>query len=495
MKIRKSRKKTGNVRKFIMAMTCGYIAIIIGLTAFITFLSINKTDTILKTQTSSMTSALNIQMKMNLNSFIKNMETTATLIFASESAYKYDASDENNDEYEALAIEDDISDTLYNLCIMENYVDFGIVYSNNHIVGKVSNGTKDLFGDKLYNDLTTFINRQRTCDGWSTGYNNDYTRIYYVKRVNDNAVLVTSFYTTELAKVFEHPGGIGDITIRLTEENGVMIYSSVENETGKYLPQSIKDRVSDNSATLIDDNYLVTYANCADDWKVICSVPTSIILKEKNEYQIYIVIVCALSTLIAILITVTFSMKMSNPVSDIVDVLDKKAHIDMLTGVLNKRSFEEYTDNAINNADSSEVYALILLDIDNFKGVNDTLGHAYGDKVLANIGVILRTVFREGDLLGRLGGDEFAIFLKMSGVHSENAAAFTIKKCEQICSAFHNNYTGDDNSYKISASVGAALFPKNGKSFGELYKCADTALYQSKHKGKDTYTIYTEEME
>lgn len=494
MKIRKSRKKTGNVRKFIMAMTCGYIAIIIGLTAFITFLSINKTDTILKTQTSSMTSALNIQMKMNLNSFIKNMETTATLIFASESAYKYDASDENNDEYEALAIEDDISDTLYNLCIMENYVDFGIVYSNNHIVGKVSNGTKDLFGDKLYNDLTTFINRQRTCDGWSTGYNNDYTRIYYVKRVNDNAVLVTSFYTTELAKVFEHPGGIGDITLRLTEENGVMIYSSVENETGKYLPQSIKDRVSDNSATLIDDNYLVTYANCADDWKVICSVPTSIILKEKNEYQIYIVIVCALSTLIAILITVTFSMKMSNPVSDIVDVLDKKAHIDMLTGVLNKRSFEEYTDNAINNADNSEVYALILLDIDNFKGVNDTLGHAYGDKVLANIGVILRTVFREGDLLGRLGGDEFAIFLKMSGVHSENAAAFTIKKCEQICSAFHNNYTGDDNSYKISASVGAALFPKNGKSFGELYKCADTALYQSKHKGKDTYTIYTEEM-
>lgn len=495
MKINKTGKKTGNVRKFIIAMTSGYIAIMIGLTAFLTFLSINKTDTILKTQASSMTSALNIQMKMNLNRFIENMETTATLIFASENAYKYDASDENNDEYESLAVEDEISDVLYNLCIMENYVDFGIVYSNNHTVGKVSNGTKDLFSENLYRDLSSFINRQRTCDGWSTGYNNDYTRIYYVKRVNDNAVLVTSFYTTELEGVFEHPGGIGDISIRLTEENGVVIYSSEYGETGKNLPESIKSRISDSSATRIDDEYLITFANCGDDWKVICSVPTSIILKEKNEYQIYIVIVCILSTLIAIMITVAFSMKMSNPVNDMVNVLDKKAHIDMLTGVLNKRSFEEYTENAINSSDSSEFYALILLDVDNFKGVNDTLGHAYGDKVLANIGVILRSVFREGDYLGRLGGDEFCIFLKMSAASSESAVNFTNKKCEQICSAFHNNYTGDDNSYKISASVGAAIYPKNGKTFSELYKCADTALYNSKHKGKDTYTIYTEDME
>ncbi|MGN0632087.1 MAG: diguanylate cyclase domain-containing protein [Ruminococcus sp.] len=495
MKINKTGKKTGNVRKFIIAMTSGYIAIMIGLTAFLTFLSINKTDTILKTQASSMTSALNIQMKMNLNRFIENMETTATLIFASENAYKYDASDENNDEYESLAVEDEISDVLYNLCIMENYVDFGIVYSNNHTVGKVSNGTKDLFSENLYRDLSSFINRQRTCDGWSTGYNNDYTRIYYVKRVNDNAVLVASFYTTELEDVFEHPGGIGDISIRLTEENGVVIYSSEHGETGKNLPESIKSRISDSSATRIDNEYLITFTSCGDDWKVICSVPTSIILKEKNEYQIYIVIVCILSTLIAILITVAFSMKMSNPVNDMVSVLDKKAHIDMLTGVLNKRSFEEYTENAINSSESSDIYALILLDVDNFKGVNDTLGHAYGDKVLANIGVILRSVFREGDFLGRLGGDEFCIFLKTSAVSSTSAANFTIKKCEQICSAFHNNYTGDDNSYKISASVGAALYPKNGKTFSELYKCADTALYYSKHKGKDTYTIYTEDME
>lgn len=249
-------KKNRSVKKFIIAMIAGYVAIIIGLTYFISYISINKTDNILKTKVSSMTSALNVQMKMNLDSYLSKMETTGTLIFASEDAYTYDASDKNNDEYEALSIEKNISDELFDLCIMENFVDFGIIYSNNHIVGKVSNGTKDLFGDRLYTDLSSFINRQRTNDGWSAGYHNNYTRIYYVKRIHDNAVLLISFYTTELEDVFEHPGGIDDITIRLVEHNNIVIYSSAENETGKDLPESVGKRISDNSSTIMDNEYL-----------------------------------------------------------------------------------------------------------------------------------------------------------------------------------------------------------------------------------------------
>ncbi|MDD6269086.1 MAG: sensor domain-containing diguanylate cyclase [Oscillospiraceae bacterium] len=491
---KQNSKKNRSIKKFIIAMIAGYVAIIIGLTFFISYISINKTDIILKTKVSSMTSALNVQMKMNLDSYLSKMETTGTLIFASEEAYTYDASDANNDEYEALSIEKNISDELFDLCIMENFVDFGIIYSNNHIVGKVSNGTKDLFGDRLYTDLSSFINRQRTNDGWTAGYNNNYTRIYYVKRIHDNAVLLISFYTTELEDVFEHPGGIDDITIRLVEHNNIVIYSSAENETGKSLPESVGKRISDNSSTIMDNEYLITYTTCGDDWKVICSVPTSVILKEKNEFRFYILIVCTVVTVIAIVFTVIFSLKMSDPVANMMNVLDKKAHIDLLTGVLNKRSFEEYAENMIRNSDKTDNYALILLDIDNFKGVNDTLGHEYGDKVLANIGVILRTVFREGDLLGRIGGDEFCVFLKITSTDTAAEINFAKKKCQQICSAFHNNYTGDDNSYKISASVGVSFCPVHGNSFSDLYKCADSALYQSKHKGKDTYTIYTEEL-
>ena len=476
-------------------MIFGYTCIIIFVIVFISVLVMNKTDDVLKSKVSSMASALTVQMKMNINSYLSKMETTCALVFVAEEVYQYDATAENADGYEALSTEKVISDKLFDLCIMENFVDFGIVYRNNHIVGKVSNGTIELFGEQLYTDLEAMINRNRTHDGWATGYNGDFKRIYYVKRVNENALLVTSFYTTELEEVFDHPGGMGDMTVRLLEENDVVIYSSVDGETGKQLEPEISRRISaQTSATSMDNQYLITVNSCGDNWRVICSIPTQIILKEKNDVQIFIIIVGIISALASMIISIWLSHRISKPVNRMVRVLDKQAHIDQLTGVLNKRSFEESADRAFNLENAPERYALILIDVDNFKGVNDTLGHAYGDKVLAGVGEILHNVFRADDFLGRLGGDEFCVLLYLpNSATAETAAEYTGEKCRQLCEAFRNNYTGDDGQYKVSASIGASFFPMHGSSFTKLYQCADEALYESKRKGKDTYTIYGEE--
>lgn len=478
------------------SMMLGYTGIILFITFFISILVMNKTDDVLKTKVSSMSSALNVQMKMNINSYLSKMETTGALVFVAEEVYRYDATNPTADGYEALSTEKLISDKLFDLCIMENFVDFGIVYRNNHVVGKVSNGTIELFGDNLYTDLEAMINRHRTHDGWATGYNGDFKRIYYVKQVNENAVLVTSFYTTELEDVFEHPGGIADMTVRLVENNNVVIYSSEDGETGYPLSADILSRIeSQTSATSMDNEYLITVNSCGDNWRVICSIPTQIILKEKNEVQIFIIIVGIITAVLASLFSVWLSHKISTPVNRMVKVLDKKAHIDQLTGVLNKRSFEESADRAFNLENAPEKYALILIDVDNFKGVNDTLGHIYGDQVLAGVGEILHTVFRADDFLGRLGGDEFCVLLYLpNSATMSDAAAYTSEKCRQLCEAFNHNYAGESGDYKISASVGVAFFPQHGRNFTELYRCADKALYESKRRGKDTYTLYTEEL-
>lgn len=495
MYMAKTVDSSKRVRRIIATMTVCYALIISVVTAGISVLVMNKIDDALKTKVSSMTSALNVQMKMNLDSYLSRIETTSTLVFAEEEAYLYDATKEGADGYEALSTEKIISDKLFDICIMENFVDFGIVYSNNHIVGKISNGTKELFGEALYTDLSSFINRQRTHDGWKTNYNDNYKRIYYVKRINENAVLVASFYTSELESVFEHPDGLGDITIRLAENNDVLIYSSVEGETGGTIPDEIFSRLNgQTSAAFMDDQYLITVNSCGDDWKVIGSVPTEIILKEKNEVQGYIIIIGIISAVIGIALSVLLSLRIYMPVDNMVSSLNKKAQIDLLTGVLNKRSFEERADMTLKNAGKDSRCAIILLDVDNFKGVNDTLGHSYGDKVLANIGNILRSVFRGEDILGRLGGDEFCVCIEVKSSDPEDIIRTVEHKCAQLCEAFHSNYTGDDNSYKISASIGASVCPDNGRSFSELYACADKALYNSKHKGKDTYTIYREEL-
>lgn len=487
---KKKERHADNLKRLKFSMILGYAAIVVAAILFVSLLAVQKTDEVLKNKVSTMASSLNVQMKLNMDSYLSRMETIGTLVFTLEEAYTYDATEEGLDEYEALNTEKIISDTLYSLCIMENFVDYGIVYRNNHTVGKISNGTVDLFGDQLYADLEEKITRQRTKDGWFTGYHENFKRIYYVKRVHENALFVISFYTSELENVFDNPETMKDMDICLTEQNHKIIYSSQKNETGMALPDAIYQRVKDrNSATVMDDEYLVTVNSCGDNWYVICSIPTKIILNEKNEMRLYIFLAAIAAALLAILMGTILSVKVTAPVKTIVSNLDTKAHIDQLTGILNKHSFEENTESILHQSLPLENHALILLDVDNFKGVNDTLGHAYGDQVLAEIGNILRTVFQPEDYLGRIGGDEFCVLLNTER-QEQDYLQLVCSKCEKLCEAFHNNYTGDDGDYKISASIGVALFPVHGDSFAKLYKRADRALYVSKKKGKDTYTIY-----
>lgn len=485
------------IKKLKLSMIFGNALIIVIAIAIISTLTVQKTDEVLKTKVSSMAASLNMQMKLNMDSYLSRMETIGTLVFASEEAYTYDATDETIDEYEALNTEKIISDKLYSLCIMENFVDYGIVYRNNHTVGKISNGTTDLFGDRLYEDLEKNITRQRTKDGWFTGYQDNFKRIYYVKRVHENALLVISFYASELEQVFDNPEAMNDMAIRLVEENYTIIYSSEDEETGQILPTDIYTRVQEkSSATVMDDQYLVTINGCGDSWYVICSIPTTIILSEKKEMQLYIVVVAIVAALLAIGFGAILSIHITQPVNTYVTSLGTKARTDQLTDVLNKLSFEECVRNTLSRQESvSETHALLLLDVDNFKGVNDTLGHAYGDQVLAEIGNILRRVFQPEDYLGRIGGDEFCIFINANAPVGQAYSAYIHSKCMQLCEAFHSNYTGNDKNYKISISVGVAFFPMHGDSFEKLYRRADRALYTSKKRGKDTYTIYEEDEE
>jgi hypothetical protein len=117
-----------------MIMILGFGLIVISAVLTVSMLAIRKTDEVLKNKVISLTSSLNVQMKLNMESYLSRMETIATLAFGDKDSYTYDATDPSNDEYEAINTEKKISDRLYSLCIMENFVDYGIVYRNNRTV-------------------------------------------------------------------------------------------------------------------------------------------------------------------------------------------------------------------------------------------------------------------------------------------------------------------------------------------------------------------------
>ncbi len=490
-KTEKARPTLRSVRKQLFLMTVGFVALIIAVVAIVTTLIFAKTDSLLKSKVISLTSSLNVQMKLNLDSYLSRMETVGTLAFGVKDAYTYDASDPDNDEYEALNTEKDITDELNKLCIMDNFVDYGIVYRNNRTVGKISNGTTNLLGEDMFDKLSAMITRQRTKDGWAAGYLGNFKRIYYVKRVHENALIVLSFYTSELEAVFDNPETLGDMDIRLVNSDYNILYSARKDETGERLNDDILSRVKGKaSASVMDDYYLVTVNSCGDDWYVICSIPTEIILAENNEMRIFIIIIALIAALTAAGLGMFISAKLTSPVKRAVSLLDVKATTDQLTGILNKQSFNERTAGRLDPKLGSESHALILLDLDNFKGVNDTLGHVYGDKVLAKTGSILKSEFTTEDYLGRIGGDEFCVLVNSTPPEGQDYISYITERCEALKTAFTGLYTGDDSNYKISASIGVSLFPKDGTTFDELYVASDKALYRSKKAGKDTYMFY-----
>ncbi len=159
------------------------------------------------------------------------------------------------------------------------------------------------------------------------------------------------------------------------------------------------------------------------------------------------------------------------------------AHTDALTGLLNRSAFEDRYRRLRKQRGSSSVGALLMLDLDGFKRVNDSFGHAAGDATLIEIAQKLRGVFREEDLLCRLGGDEFLIY--MGGLPDKKTVE---EKAELVCAMLHKSFSVD---VQLSASVGIAVSPEDGEDIEVLCRKAELALYSVKSSGKDSWRLYS----
>ena len=162
------------------------------------------------------------------------------------------------------------------------------------------------------------------------------------------------------------------------------------------------------------------------------------------------------------------------------------AEHDPLTGLYNRSAFSEKMNAETSVHPDGMLSAFLMLDIDGFKLVNDTFGHAAGDLTLIDIANSLKSVFRHDDLTCRLGGDEFIAYFK--GAVSRASIG---KKAKQICDLLRKSFSVE---VQISASVGIAVYPDDGKDFDELYHKADIALYHVKATGKDNYAFYNNDM-
>ncbi|GAA3963793.1 putative bifunctional diguanylate cyclase/phosphodiesterase [Allohahella marinimesophila] len=194
------------------------------------------------------------------------------------------------------------------------------------------------------------------------------------------------------------------------------------------------------------------------------------------------------------------------------------AYYDSLTGLANRHTFTLFLQKCLESARRHHhSAALLYIDIDGFKDVNDTLGHGAGDQILKQIAERLNTVLRAEDYIAdmsvhhdpmlvderpegsshhggprisRIGGDEFAVVIKqLDEVHH------AVLICERLLAAMKERFTVEGQQFTLGASIGVSLYPEDGDTNEDLLKCADIAMYHSKNSGRNTFNFYNETME
>jgi diguanylate cyclase (GGDEF)-like protein len=166
------------------------------------------------------------------------------------------------------------------------------------------------------------------------------------------------------------------------------------------------------------------------------------------------------------------------------------AQYDPLTGLINRTLFQDRVNSALARARrDGGLVTIMFIDVDGFKDVNDRFGHSVGDELLRQVAGRLVGVLRESDTVARLGGDEFTIILE-GGRRVEDAGRVATK----ILKAIGSPYTVGNREMVITVSIGISMYPVDGDGYEELIAGADTAMYQAKAAGRNTYQYFTKSL-
>ena len=168
------------------------------------------------------------------------------------------------------------------------------------------------------------------------------------------------------------------------------------------------------------------------------------------------------------------------------EAMKHQINYDAMTGLLNKMAIQMLVKDYLkeHHGDREQLHAMIMVDTDHFKAINDNLGHMFGDDVIKNVAATISETFRDSDYVARVGGDEFMIFMK------KTTREAVMMRAAQLNAAMRKTFERDGITVTISCSIGIALYDKDGTEYETLYANADNALYEAKKQGRDCYHIH-----
>lgn len=364
----------------------------------------------------------------------------------------------------------------------------------------VSIGGEEYFQNLQQNDSLVYIYHEEqiiVVERIKRENETNYLLLFYPMSKFDSLMTKSDFDSNSFLTVVDSEGMIlgsaGAKESKILQSGNLMEAIKPQNADAA---RTIRNRLDNGSrgttaVTVDGESYLLAYVPLGiNQWEVILGVSQSYVDKQvglqwKNTKDMMLYLVISIFAFLGMVVIINIISKIRN--NEKKKELEDKADTDLLTGLTNKLATErKIKDFMTQNPNSQSM--LFICDVDNFKKINDTMGHAFGDEVLRSLGQQIGAIFRATDIIGRIGGDEFMIFLK--GVSDPDSVRKEAKKVEDF---FHNFQAGEYVKYAATASIGVAIFPQEGDDFETLYKAADQGLYKAKKRGKNQLAFYRDE--
>lgn len=479
----------------IRTLTIAVIVIIAMMGSFLT-LFVGKTNEFIKKNLADMMAANGQQLKINVNHYLNSVENASRLMFGEEDYVSFNAADPTLSDYDRIQKEEEISTYIGNLGLAENFADFGIIYENDKKVGLISQTTAARYADGgIYEHYRNLITDAVEEKGWSSEAGDRLDRLVFVKRLNDHAIILASFYSDELTSLFGFTRQLNGVTACLTDENNKVLYSTDKAMMGKSLTEEILSPLhsEDKDAVGVNSDYFSAINTLDNDWKVYCYAPVELLMEESLKDTQSLLVISAVLAAVFLAVFVLLSKIIAAPMNGIVDSLEARAESDGLTGVYNKVTFERAAEELCKGAPKSGFVVMLMLDVDKFKEVNDKYGHARGDEVLAENARAMKRYMEGASAIGRVGGDEFAACYTFAGGTFGDVHQIVSREVEEYRTAFHECMMA--KKIDVTTSVGVVISSVVGEDFGYYYLNADRALYESKRSGRNRVTWFNEDSE
>ncbi len=355
---------------------------------------------------------------------------------------------------------------------------------------------KSSYEDMFYvpDDNITGENAFVTAGEIRTDTRTEYILIYYAASNISRYLNGTQCGENAYFLLIDPDGNVMQTSGKTDYKVGSSLGENIERTNGDRVSYQIKKRISAGVAEAVEyldsdstEKVLVYCPVKVNNWYLVASLDDAyvdrqmtVLHKDMKDLIGGLIKLIVIFSGITVFMAVLLSIRSNRDTSE----LREKADTDLLTSLNNKLATErKIREYMLSHPEEQGV--MMLLDIDNFKKINDTLGHAFGDEVLRSLGNHIGSVFRVTDIIGRTGGDEFMIFLKKM-----DSDEIICREAGKAADFFDNFEAGGYVKYSATASIGVAVYPREGNNFEKLYKSADEALYEAKRCGKNQIAFH-----